>query len=144
LLLPHFPRSVALRSCLQIQQILTFADVLFLRRAKKSRIPLQPWVEEMTESTAEGRMRHNFQTEWGVYWDCAAGPLSSSTSGSSGTTRKPCTAQDLSSTAPRNCAPRNCAPRKSRRANRAAQIAPRNCRRAIHAAQPRLHTAPIL
>jgi hypothetical protein len=32
-------------------------------------------VEETTESTVEGRMRHNFQTEWSVYWECAAGPL---------------------------------------------------------------------
>jgi hypothetical protein len=76
--LPHLPRFVALRSCLQIPQRLTLADVLFLRRAKKSRlvrIPLQPLVEEATERTAEGRMRHNFQTEWSVYWERAAGPL---------------------------------------------------------------------
>jgi hypothetical protein len=49
--LSHFPRFVALRSCLQIPQLLTLADVLFLRRAKKNRlgrIPLKPWVEETT------------------------------------------------------------------------------------------------
>jgi hypothetical protein len=32
-------------------------------------------VEETTESTAEGRMRHFFQTECGVFWERAAGPL---------------------------------------------------------------------
>jgi hypothetical protein len=32
-------------------------------------------VEETTESTVEGRMRQNFQTEWSAYWECAAGPL---------------------------------------------------------------------
>jgi hypothetical protein len=52
--------------------------VLFLRRAKKSRlgrILLQPWVEETNERTVEDRMRYNFQTDWSVYWECAAGPL---------------------------------------------------------------------
>jgi hypothetical protein len=49
--LPHLPRDfVALRSCLQIPQLLTLADVRFL-----GRIPLQPWVEETTESTVEDR-----------------------------------------------------------------------------------------
>jgi hypothetical protein len=41
--------------------------VLFLRRAKKSRlgrIPLQPWVEETTVSPAEERIRQNFQADW--------------------------------------------------------------------------------
>jgi hypothetical protein len=79
LLLPHLPRDfVALRSCLQIPQLLTLADVRFLRRATQSRlgrIPLQPWVEETTESTAEDCMRHNYQAEWGVHWELAAGPL---------------------------------------------------------------------
>lgn len=79
MLLPHLPRDfVALRSCLQIPQLLTLADVRFLRRATQSRlgrIPLQPWVEETTESTVEDRMRHNYQTEWSVHWECAAGPL---------------------------------------------------------------------
>jgi hypothetical protein len=32
-------------------------------------------MEKTTESTAEGRMRHNFQTEWSIYWERAAGPL---------------------------------------------------------------------
>jgi hypothetical protein len=32
-------------------------------------------VEETTESTAEDRMRHNYQAEWGVHWELAAGPL---------------------------------------------------------------------
>jgi hypothetical protein len=48
-------------------------------------------------------------------------------------------APDMSSTAPRNCAPH-----KSHRTIPTARIAPRNSRRAIRAAQPRLHTAPIL
>jgi hypothetical protein len=32
-------------------------------------------VEETTESTVEDRMRHNYQTEWSVHWERAAGPL---------------------------------------------------------------------
>ena len=50
--------------------------MLFLPRAKKcrlGRIPLQPWVEETTESTVEDRMRHNYQAEWGVDKDKHAG-----------------------------------------------------------------------
>jgi hypothetical protein len=52
--------------------------VRFLRRATKSRlgrIPLQSWVEETAESTVEGRMRNNYQTEWSAHWERAAGPL---------------------------------------------------------------------
>ena len=116
LLLPHFPRFFVLRSCLQIPQRLTLADVLFLRRATKSRlgrIPLQSWVEETAESTVEGRMRHNYQAEWSVHWERAAGPLQGA-----------------------NCrAPGSQLRRGSRRAIAAAQFAPR---------KPRRHTAPIL
>jgi hypothetical protein len=63
---------------LQISQRLALADVLFLRRFKNSRlgrIPLQPWAEETTQSTVEGRIRHNYQAEWRAYWERAAGPL---------------------------------------------------------------------
>jgi hypothetical protein len=83
--------------------------VLFLPRAKKcrlGRIPLQPWVEETTESTVEDRMRNNFQAELSAYWECADN-------------RTPRT---------RAAHPRRVNARRAtaRRAIRAAQFAPRN------------------
>jgi hypothetical protein len=37
-------------------------------KSRLGRIPLRPWAEETTESTAEGRVRHSFETEWFAHW----------------------------------------------------------------------------